>query len=84
METWRAGDTSVERLSWSSAWMASVEGWWVEGGEDEGGGSVWEMAFMPSEEAERDMFTVEYGRRFYTRVYLLVSLLAGFAEDLPA
>lgn len=25
VETWRAGATSVERLSWSSAWMAWVE-----------------------------------------------------------
>ena len=26
VETWREGDTSAERLSWSSAWMARVEG----------------------------------------------------------
>ena len=57
METCRAGDTSVELLSWSSAWMASVEGWWVERGKDkdEGGGGEWEMACMPSKCADGDM-----------------------------
>lgn len=44
VETWRAGDTSVERLSWSSAWMASVEGW--KGGWSEGELSEWETAVM--------------------------------------
>ena len=57
METCRAGATSVERLSWSSAWMARVEGWWVERGKDkdEGGGGEWEMACMPFEGADGDM-----------------------------
>lgn len=39
-----AGETSVERLSWSSAWMARVEGWWVE---DEGIGLKLTTALMP-------------------------------------
>ena len=39
-----AGETSVERLSWSSAWMARVEGWWLE---DEGVGLEWTTALMP-------------------------------------
>ena len=47
METWRAGATSVERLSWSSAWMASVEGWKPEGRVNEGGGWEREMVCMP-------------------------------------
>lgn len=52
-----AGETSVERLSWSSAWMARVEGWCVED-EDEGGGLEWETAFMPVEIAEGSMLAV--------------------------
>ena len=50
-----AGETSVERLSWSSAWTARVEGWWVE---DEGGGLEWETAIMPVGIAEGAMFAV--------------------------
>ena len=75
METWRAGDTSVERLSWSSAWMARVEGWWVEGwwvggGEDERGGLEWETAFMPLEGAEAGgMLVVEYGGRYLLQFF---------------
>lgn len=46
VETWRAGETSVDRLRRSSAWMARVEGWWVGGEGDEGGGEVWEMASL--------------------------------------
>ena len=56
-----AGETSVERLSWSSAWMARVEGWWVEEKEEEEedrGGSEWETAFMPVEVAEGAMLAV--------------------------
>lgn len=38
-----------------------MEGWWVEGGEDEGG-LEWEMAFRPLEIAEKGgMLLVEYG-----------------------
>ena len=50
-----AGETSVERLSWSSAWMARVGGWWVE---DEGGGLEWETAVMPVGIAEGVMLAV--------------------------
>ena len=53
VETWRAGDTSVERLSWSSAWMASVEGW--NGVWSEGGVSEWEAAVITSGDAWGDM-----------------------------
>ena len=37
VETWRAGETSVELLRRSSAWMARVDGWWIGKGGDEGG-----------------------------------------------
>ena len=50
-----AGETSVERLSWSSAWMPRVEGWWVE---DEGGGLEWETEFIPPRVAEGAMLAV--------------------------
>ena len=50
-----AGETSVERLSWSSVWMARVEGWCVE---DEGVGLEWETAFMPVGIAEGAMLAV--------------------------
>lgn len=46
--------------------MARVEGWWVAGGEDEGGGLVGGMAFMPFGGVEEDMLVVEYGWRVFT------------------
>ena len=58
METWRAGDTSVERLSWSSAWMARVEGWWMEGVDDGGNELEWETDFMPLGGVEGGMLGV--------------------------
>ena len=50
-----AGETSVERLSWSSAWMPRVVGLWVE---DEGGGLEWETEFIPLRVAEEAMLAV--------------------------
>lgn len=49
---------------WSSAWMARVDGWWVEGAGDEGGGTEWEMDCMPLRGAAGGgMLVVEYKRR---------------------
>lgn len=43
--------------------MARVDGWWVEGGGDEGGGLEWEMDCMPLRGAAGGMLVVEDERR---------------------
>lgn len=82
METWRAGDTSVERLSWSSAWMARVEGWWIEGVDDGGNELEWETDFMPLGGVEGGMLVIWM---FYETglQYSLDVQMERLAEELP-
>lgn len=75
METWRAGDTSVERLSWSSAWIARVDGCWVEGKEDEGGGLPCDMAFIPFGATEGGMVVVFQDSIAMKWVYIIYGVM---------